>query len=85
MEERGIWVLRLVSECWERTGKGPVSVRWVDTNKGSSEFVEVRSMFVGLYPVTRPTRMRSVKEEVDSFLIRVSSVWLLAVVSAMLL
>jgi hypothetical protein len=46
MEERGIWTLRPIGECWEKTGKAPVSVRWVDTNKGSAEFVEVRSRLV---------------------------------------
>ena len=34
MEGRGIWKLRPQVECWEKTGKAPVSVRWVDTNKG---------------------------------------------------
>ena len=23
-----------MAECWEKTGKIPVTVRWVDTNKG---------------------------------------------------
>ena len=46
MEERGIWVLRPIEECWQKTGKAPVSVRWVDTNKGTPEFVEVRSRLV---------------------------------------
>ena len=46
MEDRGIWTLRPVAECWQKTGKAPVSVRWVDTNKGTSELVEVRSRLV---------------------------------------
>ena len=35
MKNRGIWTLRSVRECWEKTGKLPVSVRWVHTNKGN--------------------------------------------------
>ena len=34
IEGRGIWELRPIRECWDVTGKKPVSVRWVDTNKG---------------------------------------------------
>ena len=25
-----------VQDCWNRTGRGPVSVRWVETNKGGT-------------------------------------------------
>ena len=46
METRGIWVLRPLEECWQKTGKKPVSVRWVDTNKGSGSEVVVRSRMV---------------------------------------
>ena len=34
MEKRGIWEVKDEKECWEKTGKGPVSVKWVDTDKG---------------------------------------------------
>ena len=34
MEGQGIWTVRPVTECWEKTGRKPVSVRWVDTDKG---------------------------------------------------
>ena len=34
MKKRNIWGLAPTSECWEKTNKAPVSVRWVDTNKG---------------------------------------------------
>jgi hypothetical protein len=33
--DRKIWVEKSVQECWEKTGKAPVSVRWVDVRKGS--------------------------------------------------
>ena len=27
--------MRPIAECWDKTGKSPVSVRWVDTDKAS--------------------------------------------------
>ena len=35
MEGRKLWDLRPIEECWEKLGKAPVSMRWVDTNKGN--------------------------------------------------
>ena len=35
--------MKPVRECWERTGRAPVSGRWVDVRKGSGE---VRSRYV---------------------------------------
>jgi hypothetical protein len=46
MEDRGIWEVKPIKECWDRTGKAPVSVRWVDTNKGGEWEVVVRSRLV---------------------------------------
>jgi hypothetical protein len=46
MKERGLWTLRPVSECKEKTGKAPVSVRWVDTNKGGLKEFLIRSRLV---------------------------------------
>ena len=46
MDERRIWDLRPIGECWEKTGKPPVSVRWVDTNKGGLLEMVVRSRLV---------------------------------------
>ena len=34
VEERKLWVLRPIKDCWDKTGKASVSARWVDTNKG---------------------------------------------------
>ena len=31
-KERGVYEKVPVSECWEKTGKGPIAVRWVDIN-----------------------------------------------------
>jgi len=46
MQKRGIWKLVPVQESWDKTGKGPVSMRWVDTNKGGIERLEIRSRLV---------------------------------------
>ncbi len=35
-----------ISQCWERTGKAPIGVRWVDINKGDSVSPENRSRLV---------------------------------------
>ena len=34
MQGRNIWSLKPVEDCWRDAGKAPVSVKWVDTNKG---------------------------------------------------
>lgn len=46
MVEKGIWEEVPVGECWRMTGKPPVSVRWVDTNKGGLEEFLIRSRLV---------------------------------------
>jgi hypothetical protein len=35
-----------ISQCWERTGKAPIGVRWVDINKGDAMNPENRSRLV---------------------------------------
>ena len=42
MEGRNIWTVKPIGECWEKLGKAPVSVRWVDTLKADG----VRSRLV---------------------------------------
>ena len=42
MVNRGIWSEVPIGECWEKTGKTLVSVRWVDVNKGGEGAMEVR-------------------------------------------
>ena len=46
MKTKGIWEVRPVSDCWDATGKGPIGVRWVDTNKGSEAEPDVRCRLV---------------------------------------
>ena len=31
------------SECWEKTGKGPIGTRWIDINKGDEVNPDYRS------------------------------------------
>ena len=46
MQGRNIWSLRPIEDCWQDTGKAPVTVRWVDANKrGKDEFL-IRSRLV---------------------------------------
>ena len=46
MQSKGIWEVVPTKECWEKTGSKPVSVRWVDTNKGGAGEMIVRSRLV---------------------------------------
>jgi hypothetical protein len=46
MVERGIWEECPVEESWRVTGKAPVTVRWVDTNKGTLLGMLIRSRLV---------------------------------------
>ena len=62
MKRRGIWRVVPLKECWERTGKAPVGVRWVDTNKGSEGTPEIRSRLVA-----RDFRCKADKDREDLF------------------
>eukprot|EP00973_Karenia_brevis_P069337 9641152-Karenia_brevis.AAC.1 len=33
IEGKGNWILRPISECWEKARRAPVFMRWVNTNK----------------------------------------------------
>ena len=46
MESWGVWEVRPVEECMQRTGKKPIGGRWVDHNKGDAENPKVRSRYV---------------------------------------
>lgn len=46
MKKRGISHELSVQECWDRTGKAPVTVRWVDTNRGGLLEMLIRSRLV---------------------------------------
>ena len=46
MKLKGIWTELDRDECHSKTGKRPVSVKWVETNKGSDEVPVIRSRLV---------------------------------------
>ena len=46
MKSKGIWTEVDVSECRPKTGRSPVTVRWVYTNKGSEQQPIIRSRLV---------------------------------------
>ena len=58
MQKRGIWSEVDVEECWRNTGKAPVSVKWVDTDKGT----EVRCRLVA-----RDFKGKNEKDRYDLF------------------
>ena len=45
-ESKHVWVLKKISECKARTGRPPISVRWVETNKGDDQSPNIRSRLV---------------------------------------
>ena len=46
MKARNIWKEVDVDEAWAKTGRGPVSVRWVDTDKGTEGMPNIRCRLV---------------------------------------
>ena len=61
-ESKQVWEKRPYSEAMARTGKRPISVRWIDTNKGDEDQPNYRSRLVareirtpGENPVFAPT------------------------------
>ena len=46
MQDKKMWDVKPVSECWQKTGRAPISVRWVDTNKGDLISMLIRSKLV---------------------------------------
>ncbi len=43
---KGVWTKKLKAEAYSRTGKPPVTVRWIDTNKGDDLHPNYRSRLV---------------------------------------
>ena len=37
---------RTIEECWQKTGKGPITLKWIDRNKGDREHPNYRSRIV---------------------------------------
>ena len=57
-EKHGVYVTRPRAECFEETGKPPIPVRWLDTNKGDPTNPNYRSRLV-----VREIKARKTKEE----------------------
>ena len=62
MEKKGIWIEVDIEECWKTTGKAPVTVKWVDTDKGTEEDPRIRSRLVA-----RDFRKQGEKDREDLF------------------
>ena len=45
-ESKGVWKVRPIEEARKRTGKPPVTVRWVDVNKEDDLNLNIRSRLV---------------------------------------
>ena len=58
----GVWKEASVAECWEKTGRDPVTVKWVDTDKGEGDEVRVRSRLVA-----RDFRVKGERDREDLF------------------
>jgi hypothetical protein len=43
---KGVWIKKPRAEAFEKTGRPPISVRWVDVNKGDDECPKYRSRLV---------------------------------------
>ena len=61
-DEKGVWRKRPREEAFQRTGKGPITVRWIDVNKGDDDEPNYRSRLVareirknGEDPIFAPT------------------------------
>ena len=57
-EKHGVYVPRPRAECFEETGKPPIPVRWLGTNKGDPTNPNYRSRLV-----VREIKARKTKEE----------------------
>ncbi|MDP7318828.1 MAG: hypothetical protein QGH12_11695, partial [SAR324 cluster bacterium] len=46
IRSKGVWEKRPIAEAFRRCGKSPISVRWIDVNKGDGENPNYRSRLV---------------------------------------
>ena len=46
MKARNVFEIEKSDVCWQKTGAAPLSLRWVDTNKGSASHPRYRSRLV---------------------------------------
>ena len=55
VREKGLWIKKTIKECWDRTRRPPVSVRWVETNKGDDINPNIRSRLVARQSRSQPS------------------------------
>ncbi len=58
VNRKGVWKEVDVRERWGRTGKEPVTVKWVHTDKGESGEVKIRSRLVAMHLRTKGDKNR---------------------------
>ena len=46
IRDKGLWTKRAIKDCWDKTRGPPVTVRWVETNKGDDITPNIRSRLV---------------------------------------
>ena len=46
IRKQKVYVKVPIQQCWDRTGKGPITLKWVDTNKGDDINEKYRSRLV---------------------------------------
>ena len=58
MKKIGLWDEVDVEECWQKTGKAPVTTKWIDINKGTEEDPLIRSRLVARHFKTEGDKVR---------------------------
>ena len=46
VKKQGVYTVVDENTCWKETGKAPITLKWVDTNKGDDEKKNYRSRLV---------------------------------------
>lgn len=62
MKSKGLWEEADIEECFEKTRKNPVTVKWVDTDKGIDRVSKIRCRLVA-----REFRTKGEKDREDLF------------------
>ena len=46
MRDKGLWIKKTIKECWDKIGRPPVTVWWVEINKGDDVCPNILSRLV---------------------------------------
>ncbi len=66
IDKLGVWVEVPEAQCYQSTGRAPISTRWVDINKGDDERVEIRSRLVARELKAQQQREGQTRDDVFS-------------------